>query len=485
MEQLTVTAETSALIARISALIDGGRPAAARPLLAAVRRRSPPSSQLAELAARLAMREGRADLALLEMDEAVAREPHDAALHKRRADVRVRLGDREGAARDAAEAVILNRDDPVAKALLGALMLDLGRPADAIACLSEAVSSSPANPGYREGLAAAQEAHGDAEAALATLNDGIAAAPSWVGLRNAAILLSVRRRDFNGAIHLAEAARVIGVADACSFGLMGHALSSLGRHAEAADAYGEALKLGPHDPYVRHLVAASGNLPSSSRAPVEYLRTVFDGYADRFELHLISLGYRVPGLIRDAITRHPAILAGGHIDSVLDLGCGTGMAAVALSDLLAGPLVGVDVSPRMLACAATKQLYAELHEADLMHFLAEDARRWQVVTAADVLVYFGALPDVLAAVHARLEPGGWFIFSVEELLPDHQGTVHGNGDWALERLGRYAHGMAYLTASVSDAGFSIRALERQTVRYETDAPVAGLFAVVERVRHDG
>src|SRR4029077_16936096 len=129
-------------------------------------------------------------------------------------------------------------------------------------------------------LAAAQEANGDADAALATLNQGIAATPGWVQLRNAAILLSVRRRDFSGAYQLAEAARAAGVADACSFGLMGHALSSLGRHADATEAYADALKLGPDDPYVRHLVAASGILPGERRAPVEYLRAVFDGYAD-------------------------------------------------------------------------------------------------------------------------------------------------------------------------------------------------------------
>jgi predicted TPR repeat methyltransferase len=484
MEKILAGADMDALSARVAALIDGGRPAAARPLLAAVRRLTPPSPDLAELAARLALCEGRADLALGELDEAITRTPEHAGLRKCRANVRMQMDDREGAAADAAEAVILDSRDPAAKALLGILMLELKRPVDAVACLSEAVSGDPANPAYREGLAAAQEASGDAEAASATLDAGIAASPARVELRNAAILLSVRRRDFTGAHRLAEEARVAGVSDACTFGLMGHALSSLGRHAEAADAYTEALKLGPDDPYVRHLVAAAGNLPSASRAPVEYLRAVFDGYADRFEVHLISLGYRVPGLIRAAIMQHPAIAAGEHVGPVLDLGCGTGLVAVALSDLPIGPLVGVDVSSRMLASAAAKQLYADLRESDLMQLLAEDWTSWKFILAGDVLIYFGALAEVLAAVHSRLEPSGWFVFTLEELLPDHDGTLHGNGDWALGRLGRYAHSMTYVTNTARDAGFVVRSLEHQALRYEADAPVAGIFAVLERVRYD-
>jgi predicted TPR repeat methyltransferase len=480
MDQLQTTANTDALTARISALIQAGRNATARPLLAAVRRLAPPSPRLAELASHLALQDGRADLALAELNEAIEQNPDHAGLRRCRAAVRVQMNDREGAIADAADAVILDNADPAAKALLGVLMLELGRPTDAVACLGEAVSIDPINPFYCAGLAAAQEANGDAEAALATLNTGIAAMPTRVDLRNAAILLSVRRRDFTRAHQIADDTRAAGLADACSFGLMGHALSSLGRHAEAADAYSEALKLGPNDPYVRHLVASSGSLPSAARAPVEYLRAVFDGYADRFEAHLISLGYRTPGLIHAALLRHPAIAAGERLGPALDLGCGTGLVAVVLSDLPIGPLVGVDVSSRMLAQASAKQLYAELREADLMQFLADDETRWQLIMAADVLIYFGALPEVFASIHTRLEVGGWFVCSVEELLPDHDGTMHGNGDWVLGRMGRYAHRMSYIANTAREAGFTVRTLERQAVRYEADAPVAGIFAVLER-----
>lgn len=485
MEKLQPTADVTALTTRLAALVDANRPAAARHLLSAVRRLAPPSPELAELAARVALGEGRPELALEELDAGVTATSDHAGLRKSRADLRNRLGDLQGALADAAEAVLLDPADPAAKALLGILLLDVERPHDAISCLREAVAAEKSNPQYRQGLAAAQEASGDPDAALATLTDGIAATPHVSELRNSAILLSVRRRDFATAYRLGQEARAAGVADACCFGLMGHALSSMGRHAEAGEAYADALKLGPEDPYVRHLVSAAGVMPGATRAPVEYLRAVFDGYADRFEAHLISLGYRIPGLMRAAVASHPEIAAGRSLGPALDLGCGTGLVGVVLSDLAVGPLTGVDVSPRMLEAAAKKQLYGELRAADVMSFLNEDTRRWPLILAADVLIYFGALEELLAAVHARLQPGGWFVFSVEELLPDHDGVVQGDGRWALHRQGRYAHSMAYVADAVRDAGFATHRLERQSVRLEAEAAVAGLLAVVERVHHDG
>jgi predicted TPR repeat methyltransferase len=484
MEKLQATTDAPALKRRVRELVQAKRPAAARHLLPALRRLMPPSPELTELAARIALDEGKPQQALAELDAAVAAAPEHPGLRKCRADLRNRLGDIDGALADAAEAVVQDRTDPAAKALLGILLLDVRRPADAITCLQDAVAAEPVNPFYRQGLAAAQEAMGDADAAMATLAAGIAMTPRLVELHNAAILLAMRQRDFATACRLSEVTRAAGVADACSFGLMGHALSSLGRHAEAADAYAEALKLGPDDPYVRHLVAAAGVVPGADRAPVEYLRAVFNGYAERFEAHLISLGYRIPGLMRAMLASHPDIIAGRNLGAVLDFGCGTGLVAVALSDLPIGPLTGVDVSPRMLELAKAKQLYAELHEDDVIEFLGSCDTRWPLIVAADVVIYFGALEDLFAAVHARLAPGGWFVFSVEGLLPDRDGNVPGNGRWALQRQGRYVHAPAYIADLAANAGFTTRCLDREVVRFEADAPVPGFLVVLERPVHD-
>lgn len=477
MEALLASPDSAALSRRVAELIAAGRTNAARPMLAALRRLVPPSGPLFELSALLAMREGRLDAALAELDAGLADNPAEATLYRRRAQLRRRLGDPAGAARDAAEAVVLDPADPSGKAMLGALLTELGRPAEAVRCLQEAVAASPDDAAFCRALAAAQATAGDPDAAATTLSAGIALTPGSAELRHAAVLLAVRRRQFEDALALAETARVGGIADACLFALKAHALAKLGRCDEASEAIAEALKLDPDDPYVRHLGAASGSLPRPGRASADYLKAVFDDYADRFEAHLISLGYRIPGAIRAALLRHAAFPSEGRLGPVLDLGCGTGLVAVAVSDLPLGPLVGVDISASMLAKAATKGLCAALHECDIMAFLAEDGASFGLILAADVLVYFGALDELMTAAARRLRPGGLLVASIEELAAAEPAGLAG---WALGPQGRYSHSAAYLTAAAQGVGLSVLELEQQVVRNEADQPVAGLLAVLQR-----
>jgi predicted TPR repeat methyltransferase len=498
MDLFDATADPDTLTQRADELLSAQRPGAARALLVAAQRMAPRGPQrgprMASLAARLEMREGRPAASLEALGQAIAVSPR-ADLFMLRADARRQLGDFAGALADAAEAVIHDRHDPAAKALLGVLMLELGQPEDAVRCLAEAVKAVPANPVFRQGLADALTAAGRPEAAAATFAAGIAATPGSVELRNAAILLGVREREFVTAIALAEAARAVGIGDATTFGLKGHALASLGRHPEAADAYADALKLGPDDPHVRRMVAAADLPPDATRAPADYVRRVFDNYADRFEGHLISLGYRIPGVMRSALQAYllndarPALPDPGTLDPgtlgpptrapigpVLDLGCGTGLVAVALAELPLGPWTGVDPSPRMLRLAAAKHLYAALHEADIIDFLTDDPRHWGLILAADVPCYLGALEPLFAAVHARLLPGALFICSAEELV----GPYFGNGDWALGRQGRFSHGRDYIARAAGAAGLAVRAIDAEVQRNDAGAPVGGFLIVLER-----
>jgi predicted Zn-dependent protease len=191
MDTLHVTASADELRARASALTEAGRIGAARPILAAARALSRESPEFALIAARIALASGTWEEALRELDQGIAAAPDHIGLLKCRADVRQRMGDHEGAARDAADAVIADPADHGSKAILGAALLDLGRGIDAVACLREAVAATPNGSAHREALARALERNGDTDAALRVLTEGIVISPNSLALRNNAILLCI------------------------------------------------------------------------------------------------------------------------------------------------------------------------------------------------------------------------------------------------------------------------------------------------------
>jgi predicted TPR repeat methyltransferase/thioredoxin-like negative regulator of GroEL len=476
----------TSLLSRAWSMLREGRPGAAAPLLDAARRLGPASPLQAELDARCAVAEGRTEAAMDTLDMAIVALPADAGLRRCRAELHLALRDPARAAADAADAVLLDPREAPAKAVLGSALLALGRPADALACLAEAAHALPDDPRIAAARAAAEAACGQPAMAEATLREAAARAPLSADLRAALVLQLLRAGQVEAALAEAEAAHRDGVVDACLCGLRGHALSSLGRHEDAAHAYAEALRLGPDDDYVRHLAVAGGGVgdgvgAAADRAPPDYLRAVFDGYAARFETHLLALGYRVPGLIRAALLEQISLAeseAPGETATapVLDLGCGTGMMAAVLSDLPLGPLVGVDIAPRMLEQAGAKRLYAGLHEADIPTFLAADARRWRAVLAADTLCYFGELGPLLAAIAARLTTDGVAIFSLERCAED-DAPARG---WRLGRSGRYAHTDDAVRTAVAAAGLHLRALRHETLRDEGGASVSGMIVVAAR-----
>jgi|GEM_PF-938528 len=464
------------LIRRAGELLDAGRLGAVRPLLAALERLGAPAGELALLQARLAVQENRLDDARTALDAAVDAAPDDPVLRKARADVRFRLKLFTGAAQDAAEAVILDSRDPQAKAQLGAMLLALGRAADALRCLAEAVAASPLNPAYRESLAAAEEMNGDPEAAIATLEAGTALMPRAVSLRRALMRIWLRLGNAESAAAVAAAARREGVVDSGLLALTGQALIMLDLEDAAMEAFAEAAKLAPEDPTLRRI--AQARLLAESRPaddPVR-IRAEAEASASWDERQALSRGYRVPGLMRAALIRHVPVLTpagssaeAARIGPALDLGCGSGLLAVALSDLPIGRLVGVDLSPAMLAAADAKSLYAELHESEMLAFLAAEQRGFAVILAAGVLQYMADPAPLFARVAQRLLRGGLFIVSAEA-RPASGAAADG----------RFGHSADAIRRAAEAAMLRVVALDDATIRNERGAPVDGALAVLTR-----
>jgi predicted TPR repeat methyltransferase len=488
MHDSGTSARQTNLLQRAREMYAAGRLNAVRSLLNAARGLQQWSSDFAQLEARLLLSEDRVVEALVHLDSVIKANPVSTEARLCRAEAYMRAGNFRAALDDASQAVLLDPKSSQAKAVLGIVLSECGQFEEAAICLGEAVAASPGNIAFRQALAELLERMGNPAGADEVLGQGVIRTPAAAGLRVLRMMLALRARDFPAAIAQGKTAIEEGAVDARVLGLYGHALSSVGREDEAAAAYSEALKLAPQDPYVGHLVSAAGMRPATGRAPTEYIEVLFDGYAERFERDLISLGYRIPGLVRQEVQRLIASGEGGQelpprLGPTLDLGCGTGLIGVVLSDVECDNLVGVDASRAMLARARSKGVYAELIESDLEHMLAKDEREWSLMIAADVLCYFGDLLPLFEKVKARLASAGALIFSIEEKtssLPTPETNASG---WKLERNGRYTHRRDYVERTLAQAGMRAVSIRREALRMEGDAEVPGLIVVAKCALH--
>lgn len=286
--------------------------------------------------------------------------------------------------------------------------------------------------------------------------------------------------DAAGAAEMAEQALERAPRYAPAWALLGRAREDL--HAAgggealfhaALRAYAAALDIDPDDTFGTRLrLVGLGRGDGTAAISPAYVRALFDGYAERFERHLVDgLGYRGPQMLCAALDT----VAGPstRFASTIDLGCGTGLMGEALAGR-AGHLTGIDLSPGMLAKAQARGVYHRLMAGDLLDVLAgEPEASTDLATAADVFIYLGDLSEVLARIARVLAPGGLAAFTVQS---------HDEGD-APVRLGgdaRFSHSRAHVLATAAAAGLGPVSVTPAAVRRENGAGVPGLVALLRK-----
>jgi predicted TPR repeat methyltransferase len=204
-----------------------------------------------------------------------------------------------------------------------------------------------------------------------------------------------------------------------------------------------------------------------------YVTALFDQYAPKFDAALLGdLGYRGPALLLAAVLGARAALGlPPAFDRVVDLGCGTGLAARAFAGI-AGDIIGIDLSPRMIERARLTGLYAELDVAEIAEGLSRrpDASA-DLILAADVMVYVHDMAPLLAEVARVLTPRGLFAFTLES--HPGEGVVLGEGL-------RYAYTEASVRVLIERAGLMLERLEPASSRTESGSQVPGLVAVAAK-----
>ena len=246
---------------------------------------------------------------------------------------------------------------------------------------------------------------------------------------------------------------------------LGRLLMVLGRRDEAAQCYRDGVASSDKPSIFAHLLAALDGRATDA-APADYVRATFDGFARDFDQRLINVfDYHVPEAIARSVRRVRAFEP--RSADVLDLGCGTGLSGAAVAGM-SKRIVGVDVSRAMLQEARPRGCYQELAEAEVLGWMrAAEPGQFDLVIAADVLVYFGDLAPIFEQAMRLLRPDGLFAFSIE---------VSDDADFRLQDSGRYAQSAAYIARLAREHGFAVALRADQPIR----KPIVGLLYVLSR-----
>jgi predicted TPR repeat methyltransferase len=216
------------------------------------------------------------------------------------------------------------------------------------------------------------------------------------------------------------------------------------------------------------MIAAAEAIKRAPRSDPGYVRHLFDQFSADYDARMIGqLNYAAPQIL---LGLAELVMPGRDRLSILDLGCGTGLAGAAFKPL-AARLDGVDLSPAMIEKARARQVYDSLQVADLETALLSPGSRYDLILAADTLVYLGDLKTVLDAAYARLHPDGFFLFTVEKA--DAEG-------FELGPKRRWRHGDAYIRAAAEAAQLSVAGLVAAAPRHEANQPVAGFAVALAR-----
>lgn len=234
--------------------------------------------------------------------------------------------------------------------------------------------------------------------------------------------------------------------------------------------FNEALRIDPSNESVRHTINILLQDKNISGSPPEYVRSLFDSYADHYDAHMLKLlkyqGHQSLLQTAEKVIGKPA---GDKV--VLDLGCGTGLCGE-LFKPYAKSMTGVDLSSNMLAVAKQKNIYDKLVESDVVAFLQQQSMKYDLIIAGDMLIYSGELEAFFLALSQALKPSGYFIFNSEMTDAD---------DFVMTVSGRFAHNKNYLDRLIKENKLKINYYNEEILRTQNNQSVTGHMYVVEKI----
>jgi predicted TPR repeat methyltransferase len=294
---------------------------------------------------------------------------------------------------------------------------------------------------------------------------------------------------------------------------IGHTCESLSKNQEAIDYFNQALALSPNNvelmfslakvqikenntekaitllnrcqelgssqaEQINIMLAQLGDTDLPERYPDAMTLLTYKDKAESWDqdIHRNEHQYFGPKLIEKTLKNYSPEIS---TLSVLDLGCGTGACGEFLHKI-AEPLVGVDLSPNMLAVAKQKNLYDELISAELTDYLKNSSLSFDLITAAGVFILIGSLIKPFQLVAQHLEPEGLFILTLYK-GEDNKGESKQTKDGvSLRHNLHFAHNITHIKKSALAAGLSIEVIEEVIHETDNNQPQAGFIVLLRK-----
>ena len=376
------------------------------------------------------------------------------------------LGQLDAAVESYKKALAVNPNYAEAHNNLGVTLKELGQLDSAVECYEKAITSQPDYAEAHNNLGLAFYELDQVDLAVESYKKALAIKPDYAevnyNLGNALNDLG----QLDDAVKSYEKALAIKPDYAEAHNNLGNVFKDLGQLDDAIKSYERALAIKPDYLVPQHMInALTGN--TSTEPPKEYVKNLFDDYAEGFDDSLIKqLGYKLPFLMKELILKLDPLR--NKFEKVIDLGCGTGLTGIELRDI-SNNLTGIDISSNMVAKTRELDVYDCLIEGDVVDILSSSKEKYDLFIALDVFIYIGELTKMFKTVRQCCNKNALFIFSIEAQEED---------GYSLLKSARYSHSESYILKTASVA-FKVIYSQEVNLRKEKEGWIKGKIFIMQ------
>lgn len=412
------------------------------------------------------MDKGELDGAIINYKKALSLKPDDAEIHYNIGNALQNKGALDEAIEYYRIAIEIFPDYANAYNNIAVALKSRGELDAAIKCYNKVLKIKPddANAYYNMGISLKNK--GDFSAALDCYKRALEITPDYAEAHNNMGTVLIDMFELDAAIKCLQNALKIKPDYAEAYCNIGNALQEKGELNAAINNYEKALLITPDYPEVRHILASLTGETTRS-APRAYVEKLFDSCAFKFERSLVDdLEYQTPKILSEMIVANHF---NGSVGSVLDLGCGTGLAGAELRRFCSN-LEGLDLSKLMIEEARKKNIYDRLTHSDIFDYLATEALDFNHFIATDVFIYLGEVSDLFRLIKSRNQRNGSLSFSTEHTEKP---------GFTLETTGRFSHSKTYIESLCKTFDFRISRFEKTNLRKEKGEFINGALYLLD------